>query len=115
MSGPVRLYVPPALEALRDAVVAGGLGVVPDAVVAEGDGEEQEYAALMTAADASAALLDGPGRRVVAVAEVASDDAPVALADLVALHADAADRPTGADPDEDLGWYAVQELADLLA
>ena len=43
---------------------------------AEDDSEEAEYAALMTAADASAALLDGPGRRVVVVAELEKEPEP---------------------------------------
>ena len=37
------------------------------------------------------------------------------LADVVAVHADADDVPDdGADPDDDLGWYATQEIPDLL-
>ena len=37
----------------------------------------------------------------------------VALADVVAVHADPDDVPDdGADPDDDLGWYATQEIAD---
>ena len=39
----------------------------------------------------------------------------VTLADVVAVHADPDDVPDdGADPDDDLGWYATQEIADLL-
>jgi hypothetical protein len=30
------------------------------------------------------------------------------------VHADVADRPADADPDEDLGWFATQEIPDLL-
>ena len=38
----------------------------------------------------------------------------VALADVVAVHADPDDVPDdGADPDDDLGWYATQEIPDL--
>ena len=43
---------------------------------------------------ADAADPDGAGRR---------------CADVVAVHADT-DRPAGADPDDDLGWFATQEL-----
>jgi hypothetical protein len=60
----------------------------------------------------------GPGerRRVVIVAEVAADVTSIGLADAVAGHADADDVPSGADHDdlEDLGWYATQEIPDLL-
>ena len=56
-----------------------------------------------------------PGRRVVVVAEVADPDGEVSLRDVVAVHADPADRPAGADPDEDLGWYATQEIDAVLA
>ena len=86
-------------------------------VVAEDDSEEAEYAALMTAADASAALLAGPGRRVVVVAELDREPEPgwtVPLERVVAVHADTEDRPADADPDEDLGWFATQEIPDLL-
>ena len=39
----------------------------------------------------------------------------IALADVVAVHADPDDVPDlGADPDDDLGWYATQEIVDLL-
>lgn len=108
-----RLYVPATLAILRSLLDAA-LPAAPDAVVAEGDDEPAEYAALMTAADASAALLGGPGRRVVIVAEVADPDGAVTLADVVAVHADPADRPAHADPDEDLAWYATQEIGSLV-
>ena len=88
---------------------------VLDPVVAEDDGEETEYAALMTAADASAELLaglpDGRRRRVVVVAETAAADGPVAWRDVVAVHVDSQDD---ADPDDDLAWWATQEIGDLL-
>jgi len=127
-----RIYVPTTLDDLRAAHLAGRITPGPDAVVLRSEvgpagatessgapeaSEEQEYAALMTAADISAALLDGPGRRVVLVAELpagADTDHPVPWKRVVAVHADPADRPVGADPDEDLGWYATQEIPDLL-
>ena len=80
-------------------------------MVAADDAEDTEYDALMTAAETSAlwaAELDpGERRRVVVVAEVAGPDLPgsVALADVVAVHADAADVPgdlTDADLVDDL-------------
>ena len=39
----------------------------------------------------------------------------ISLADVVAVHADTDDLPRGADrPTDDLGWYATQEIPDLL-
>jgi len=115
-----RVYVPTTIEALRAAHTAGRLQPGPDVVVLEGSGEpdeQEEYAALMTAADASTALLEGPGRRVVVVAELGATADPeheVPWKRVVAVHADPVDRPVGSDPDEDLGWYATQEIPDLL-
>ena len=109
-----RLYRPTTLAGLVDLVAAGAMPAGPDGVVADGDDEAAEYAALMTAADASAALLSGPGRRVVVVAEVVDSDAAVLLDQVVAVHADTADRPLGADPDDDLAWFASQEIEALL-
>jgi hypothetical protein len=68
----------------------------------------------MTAAEASAALLAGPGRRVVVVAEAADEDVALPFRDVVSVHADVDDRPAGSDPDEDLAWYATQEIPALL-
>nr|WP_253942688.1 hypothetical protein [Nocardioides sp. zg-1230] len=89
---------------------------VHDPVVAADDGEESEYAALMTAADASAELLaglpDGQRRRVVVIAETATEDAPVRWRDVVAVHVDTEDD---ADADDDLAWWATQEIGDLIS
>lgn len=108
-----RVYLPTTLADLRRFVAAGELtgieGVLPDS-----DDELAEYAALMQAATDSQDLLGGPGRRVVVVAETADPDAAVPLRHVVAVHADPADRPADADPDEDLAWYAVQEIDTLL-
>jgi len=54
---------------------------------------------------------------VVVVAEVTASRVPpsVSLAEVVAVHADPDDVPgQGAAPDDDLGWYATQEIPDLL-
>jgi hypothetical protein len=111
----MRVYVPTTLVDLAAAYSAGSLPPDPDVVVSEGDSEEDEYAALMTAADASAdrlaGLPEGRRRRIVVVAEVGSVDAAVPFSDVVAVHADTADD---ADADDDLAWYATQELDDLL-
>ena len=45
------------------------------------------------------------------VAETKSADGPVAWRDVVALHVDSDDD---ADPDDDLAWWATQEIGDLL-
>ena len=82
--------------------------------VAPGDDEESEYDALMTAAAASADL-GGPGRRrVVVVAEVAQPEDPVGLTDVAAVHCDPGDRAADADPDDDLAWFATQEIPFLI-
>jgi hypothetical protein len=113
----VRVYLPTTLALLAEQHADGSVVVTDDVVVAEDDSEDAEYAALMTAADASAALLAGPGRRVVVVAELDREPEAgwtVPLKRVVAVHADTEDRPAGADPDDDLGWFATQEIGSLL-
>jgi hypothetical protein len=110
-----RVYVPTTRDGLARLRDDGSLPASAERYVADGDTEEQEYAALMAAAADSAALLQGPGRRVVVVADVADPDGDVPLRDVVAVHADPEDRPAGTDPEEDLGWYATQEIEALLA
>ena len=109
-----RVYVPATLDLLARFVEDGEVPAAVERVVADAADEESEYAALMSAADASAALLGGGGRRVVVVAEVTDPAAAVPLTQVVAVHADTEDRPVDADPDEDLGWYASQEIDQLL-
>ncbi len=109
-----RCYVPATLERLRGYVEHGALPADVDRFVPESDQEEDEYAALMSAADAAAQLLGGPGRRVVVVAEADHADLPIPMSQVVAVHCDVADRPADADPDEDLAWFATQEIPDLL-
>ena len=112
-----RVYLPLTVALLADLHGAGELTVTDDAVVAPDDSEEGEYAALMTAADASAAMLDGPGRRVVVVAELEKEPEAgwtIPLRRIVAVHADPEDRPADADPDEDLAWFGTQEIPHLL-
>jgi hypothetical protein len=138
----VRVYVPATLTSLGRYVADGGVGPTPihaRAVTAwlreawpEAHEDEWEYAALMAAADDSAALLteDDPPRRVVLAVDVdsvvASDDSSLVEVDsafpftqVKAVHADTDDLDRGAayDPETlgDLGWYAVQEIPDLLA
>ena len=110
-----RRYLPSTLPRLAEEWEREGPEVL-DPVVAEDEGEETEYAALMTAADASAelvaALPDGQRRRVVVVVETATADGSATWRDLVAVHVDSHDD---ADPDDDLAWWAAQEIGDLLA
>ena len=110
-----RVYVPLTIEALLAADAAGEVTVPDDLVAAADETEEEEYAASMTAADASAALGD-PGRRVVLVAEL--DRVPEPGETLprkrwVAVLADETDRGPDADPDDDLGWFGLQEIPHL--
>ena len=113
----MRLYLPATTRSLALLQADGTLPVDDQVVVAEGDSEDQEYDALMTAARSAGGLAAelGPGerRRVVVVAELAASDLParIGLADVVAVHADMSE---GAGPDDDLGWYALHEIPDLL-
>lgn len=112
----IRRYLPSTLPRLMEEWGGDGPEVLGDPVVAEDDGEETEYAALMTAADGSAELLselpDGHRRRVVVVAETVAEDGPVTWRDVVAVHVDDRDD---ARPDDDLAWWATQEIGDLLS
>ena len=110
----MRVYLPTTLAGLARLRDEGALPASSERYVADGDSEEDEYAALMAAAVDAAALLDGAGRRVVVVAEVADPDGDVLLRDVAALHADPEDRPADADPEDDLAWYATQEIDALL-
>jgi len=120
--GSVRAYVPATLQLLAEWHAAGVVPADADRLVAPGEDEESEYAALMGAADASQELPGGAGRRVVVVLEVpdtsdtsATAATPVSWWDVAAVHADPVERPPGADPDDDLAWYATQEVPHLLA
>ena len=110
----MRVYVPASLDLLASWV---GSGEVPwptgstGPILAADEDEESEYDALMTAAGVSAELIGGQGRRVVVVVEVAASDHPIALRRLVAVHADVEDFT---DPDDDLAWFATQEIDQLL-
>jgi hypothetical protein len=110
----VRVYVPATLAALAELAARGELPPSTDRFVAADDTEEAEYDALGEAAAASAAMLGGVGRRVVVVAELPDPDGAVPLTLVAAVHADTDDVDPGATDLPDLGWYAVQEIADLL-
>lgn len=130
----MRVYLPATWADLAELAATGVLpaGTRPAhavtagvrAALADCDEEEKEYAVAEVAAAGSAA-----SRRVVLVAEVedtavdtvdanAADDPSVVQVtvqirrrDLAALLVDA----EGASPEDDLLWFGVQELADLLA
>ena len=107
----VRVYIP---TTLTDLAVHHAAGVIPESdekFTAADEDEESEYLALMTAADASAELLGGVGRRVVVVAEVPDLAGSVPMSLVVAVHADTDDFT---DPDDDLPWFATQEIPDML-
>jgi hypothetical protein len=131
----VRVYLPVTSSGLATLVAEGRLDgplrahAVTDALRAEwsdGDDEAWEYAALMAAAATSAELRgsgDRPRRFVIAadvpsVVPVAGDDptlvdvaADVPLRNVAAAHVDTEDH---AADDEDLAWFATQEIAHLL-
>jgi hypothetical protein len=107
----VRVYVPLTFARLAEFDTLGSVPADVRKFVAEDQSEEAEYAALMTAADASAELSGGTERRVVLAADV------VELAGGVPRQTWAAvlvDTDVHADPDDDLAWYATQEIPDLL-
>lgn len=110
-----RVYVPTTLSRLAGFVAAGSVPAAGERYLAPDDSEEAEYEALEAAAEDSAGLLDGPGRRVVVVAEVADPDAGFGLERIVAVHADTEDVDPRSEDLPDLGWYATQEIEDLLA
>jgi hypothetical protein len=103
------------MAALRDHVAHGEVPAGGGRFVAGEESEEAEYDALSEAADAAGALLDGPGRRVVLVADVPDPDAAFPTSLVVAVNADTEPVEPGAGELPELGWYAAQELPDLLA
>jgi hypothetical protein len=110
----MRVYVPATLATLAGFVERGQVPSGDDRFVAADESEEAEYDALAEAADAAAGLLDGPGRRVVVVAEVADPDAAFPMVEVASVHADVEDVDPAAEDLPELGWYAVQEIPDLL-
>ncbi|UMG91776.1 hypothetical protein [Nocardioides sp. TF02-7] len=107
-----RVYVATTLDGLRDHVAAGSVPASAERVVVGEEDEELEYDALMTAAGLSAAAQPEGARRVVVVGEPSGDpEGDLPWREVVAVHAD--DRG-GAGPDDDLAWYATQEVGALL-
>jgi hypothetical protein len=110
----VRVYVPATLVTLS-GFVASGQVPAGDRFVAADESEEAEYDALSEAADAATELLDGPGRRVVVVADVPDADTAFPMSLVASVHADTEDVDPAAGALPELGWYAVQEIPDLFA
>lgn len=106
----MRIYLPLTLPLLASYAEAGEVRDHAEPFVADGEDEESEYAALMAAADASAELQPPGARRVVLVADVDTEGEPVPWRRVLAVHADLAQH----DPDDDLAWFATQEIPDLL-
>lgn len=92
----MRVYLP--IGAAELAALHAGDAIVVEGYLAASVDEEDELAALETAAD------DAPA---VAVAEVEDPDGPVSLVDVEALH-------VAADDSGDLAWFATQEVAAVL-
>ncbi len=109
----MRIYLPSTLAGLA-ALRSAGLGASVERYLAADESEESEYDALAAAAEEAAGLLDGPGRRVVVVAEVEDADGPVRLDQVVAVHADSDPVDPGGRDLPELGWFATQEIDDLL-
>lgn len=112
-----RVYIPATLDVLAGYHAAGRVED-NERITARDESEDTEYEALMDAADFAADLLVGPGRRVVIVAEgsdYGSVDVPVPMTDVVAVHVDTEDVDPEDEDLPELGWYATQEIEDLLA
>ncbi|CAB4686183.1 MAG: hypothetical protein F2667_00755 [Actinobacteria bacterium] len=107
----VRAYVPATYELLATYDADGSVPTT-GAVTALDESEEAEYSALIDAAVASADLGGSDGRRVVVVVEVDTVGPAATMRQVVAVHVD---TEPGAEPDDDLGWYAAQEIPHLLA
>jgi hypothetical protein len=110
----VRVYVPTTVAGLAGFVARDQVPAEAERFVAPDESEESEYAALQVAADASTDLLDGPGRRVVVVAEVPDADAGFPMRLVASVHADTEDIDPLMDDLPELGWFAPQEIPDLL-
>lgn len=138
-----RIYLPTTHAGLgeldRTGVLRVDLGYATTArlrVELDGLGaEETEFALAMAAAEASLDLIadagDARGRRVVVVADLAdgalaenadaagvlvvSEPVPLSAVDAILVDTTDIDVVAGDESDRALGWFATQELRDLLA
>ena len=121
----VRVYIPldrSGLGALaRSGILRPGPAYAVTPALRESHGsddvEELEYAAMMAAAEAS---VDPGGRRIVVAADAESvtdadeaDVGAVVIEDAIPLSV-VASIHVGDNPDDELAWYATQELSDLV-
>ena len=83
----MRVYLPATMAQLARWHADGAVPADVEPVLASDESEDSEYLALMTAADLSAAQLDGPGRRGVVVADVGDGSGPGPRSRVVAVHA----------------------------
>jgi len=138
-----RTYLPTTMSGLREldrtAHLATDVGYAATARLrTELDGlgdEETEFALATAAAEASLDLLadagEDRGRRVVVVADLGeaalrehadapgvltvAEPVPLSAVDAILVDTTDIDVVTGDDSDRALGWFATQELPDLLA
>lgn len=110
----MRIYVPTTLPALAAYMRGGSVPSTAERFVADDDSEEAEYAALAEAAEAATGLLDEPARRVVIVADVTDEDGAFPVSLIEAVHADTDEVDPAADELPELGWFATQEIDDLI-
>ena len=106
----MRLYVPATLALLNQYRENATIPADVERVVADDETEDAEYLALMTAADLSAER--GTRRRVVIVVDRPVEEGAIPWSEIAAVHADAVPFT---DPDDEPGWYGVQEVANLIA
>ncbi len=113
MTEPTRHYVPTTRDQLTGWYDAGEVPRTDLFFVAPEDSEMGEYSALMDAADHSASLPGGDGRRMVLVVDTTGLGAqdPIAWRLVLALHVDV---EVDAAPHSELAWYATQEIGPLL-
>ncbi len=113
----MRVWIPTTLSDLAAAHAAGEVPPGEGRLTAPEE-EEQEYAALVEAAAASAALLasrgEAGGRRTVVVAELGDADDPDGPVPMHRVQAVLVDTREQAAEDDDLGWFATQEVPFLL-
>ncbi|MET3963027.1 hypothetical protein ABIE44_002961 [Marmoricola sp. OAE513] len=110
----MRVYVPTTVAGLAAYVRSGSVPSTAERFVPVDDSEEAEYEALAEAAEVATGLLEEDGRRVVIVADVEDEDAAFPLSQVEAVHADTEDVDPGEDDLPDLGWFATQEIPDLI-
>ncbi|MBZ5735067.1 hypothetical protein K8Z61_11210 [Nocardioides sp. TRM66260-LWL] len=107
-----RAYVPATYAELARFHAAGEVPTT-EAVTASDTSEEAEYDALLDAAVASAERAAGSDdpRRVVLAVDVPTVGLAAPWRHVASVHVDV---EPGAEADDDLAWYATQEVGDLL-